>query len=60
MGAGCSRNSHISDWNTLSEALGYELLYSIVDTKESEYHNLICRKQQFPFSYARFDDEAYQ
>ena len=24
------------------------------------YHNLICRKQQFPFSYARFDDEAYQ
>lgn len=35
MSAGCSRNSHISDWNTLSEALGYELLYSIVDTKES-------------------------
>ena len=33
MGAGCSRNSHISDWNTLSEALEYELLYSIVDTK---------------------------
>ena len=21
--------------------------------------NLICRKQQFPFFYARFDDEAY-
>ena len=41
IGAGCSRSSHISDWNTLSEALGYELLYSIVDTKESEYKNKI-------------------
>ena len=41
IGAGCSKKSNISDWNTLSEALGYELLYNIIDTKESAYKNKI-------------------
>ena len=41
IGAGCSKKSNISDWNTLSEALGYELLYNIIDTKESVYKNKI-------------------
>lgn len=39
LGAGCSRASNISDWKTLSKALGFEMLYSIVDTKESMYKN---------------------
>ena len=39
LGAGCSRKSNISDWDTLSKALGYELLYNIIDTKESLYKN---------------------
>ncbi|MDY4787816.1 MAG: SIR2 family protein [Bacilli bacterium] len=41
LGAGCSRKSKISDWNTLSESLGYELLYDIVDTKESAFKNKV-------------------
>lgn len=40
LGAGCSVNSNISDWNSLSEALGYELLYNLVDDKDSAYKNM--------------------
>lgn len=58
MGAGCSRNSHISDWNTLSEALGYELLYSIVDTKESEYKNKIIADKLNTSIFSCFDKNS--
>ena len=58
MGAGCSRNSHISDWNTLSEALGYELLYSIVDTKESEYKNKIIADKLNASIFSCFDKNS--
>ncbi len=37
LGAGCSRDSNISDWETLSKALGYELLYKIIEDEESAY-----------------------
>ena len=39
LGAGCSINSNISNWNALCEALGYELLYNLFDKKESIYKN---------------------
>ncbi len=58
MGAGCSKNSHISDWNTLSEALGYELLYSIVDTKESEYKNKIIADKLNASIFSCFDKNS--
>ncbi len=42
IGAGCSRGSHISDWKTLSKALGYELLYKIVaNAAESMYRSKV-------------------
>ena len=37
LGAGCSKNSHISDWNVLSDALGYELLHKIIGIQSPEY-----------------------
>ena len=40
LGAGCSKDSNISDWNTLSKALGFELLYNIVYDKESIYKTM--------------------
>ena len=41
LGAGCSVDANISNWTTLSKALGYELLYSILDSEESAYFNMI-------------------
>lgn len=45
LGAGCSIKSNISDWSRLSEALGFELLYNIVDSKDSTYKNMIITNQ---------------
>lgn len=58
IGAGCSRNSHISDWNTLSEALGYELIYSIIDTKESKYKNKIIADELNSSIFKCFDKNS--
>lgn len=58
MGAGCSKNSHISDWNTLSEALGYELLYSIMDTKESKYKTKIITDTLNTSIFSCFDKNS--
>ena len=41
LGAGCSINSNISDWNQLSSALGYDLLYNVVYSKDSPYKNMM-------------------
>ena len=45
LGAGCSIDSNISDWNRLSEILGFELLYSIVNTKDSVYKNMFITNE---------------
>lgn len=45
LGAGCSINSNISDWNRLSEALGFELLYNVVDIKDSAYKNMMITNE---------------
>ena len=37
MGAGCSIDSKISNWDTLSVALGYEMLYEVVNSVDSSY-----------------------
>lgn len=58
MGAGCSKNSHISNWNTLSEALGYELLYSIMDTKESKYKTKIITDTLNTSIFSCFDNNS--
>ncbi len=58
IGAGCSKASHISDWNTLSEALGYELLYSIIDTKESQYKNKIIADKLNKSIFSCFDKNS--
>lgn len=41
LGAGCSIASNISDWNTLSKALGYELLYSLADKNDVAFKNML-------------------
>lgn len=45
LGAGCSINSNISDWNRLSEALGFELLYNIIDKNDSVFKNMIITNE---------------
>ena len=40
LGAGCSCDSNISNWDKLSEALGYEMLHSFVGNSGSEYKNM--------------------
>lgn len=45
LGAGCSINSNISDWNSLSEALGFELLYNVVNIKDSAYKNMFITNE---------------
>ena len=58
IGAGCSKASHISDWNTLSEALGYELLYDIIDTKESKYRNKVIAEKLNDSIFSCFDKNS--
>lgn len=58
IGAGCSRNSNISDWNTLSEALGYELIYNIINTKESAYKNKIIADELNNKIFSCFDKNS--
>lgn len=58
IGAGCSRDSHISDWKTLSKALGYELLYTIVNTKESNYKNKLITDALTDSLFERFDNSS--
>lgn len=41
LGAGCSIASNISDWDMLSKALGYELLYSLVDKNDAAFKNML-------------------
>ncbi len=45
LGAGCSINSNICDWNKLSEALGFEFLYSIMDSQNPAFKNLHVTNQ---------------
>ncbi|MBQ6468257.1 MAG: SIR2 family protein [Clostridia bacterium] len=58
IGAGCSRDSHISDWKTLSKALGYELLYTIVNTKESNYKNKLITDALTDSLFECFDNSS--
>lgn len=58
IGAGCSKKSNISDWDTLSEALGYELLYNIIDTKESAYKNKKIADELNNNIFSRFDKNS--
>ena len=58
LGAGCSRGSHISDWNTLSEALGYEMMYKIINTKSSEYKNKIIADELNKRVFSCFDKNS--
>ena len=58
IGAGCSRDSHISDWKTLSKALGYELLYTIVNTKESNYKNKLITDALTESLFECFDNSS--
>lgn len=58
LGAGCSRASNISDWNTLSEALGYKMVYKIVGTKYSEYRNKIIADQLNDQIFSCFDKNS--
>ena len=58
LGAGCSRESHISDWNTLCEALGYEMMYKIIDTKSSEYKNKIIADELNKRVFSCFDKNS--
>lgn len=58
IGAGCSKNSNISDWKTLCEALGYELLYSIMDKKESVYKNKIISEELNNNIFSCFDKNS--
>lgn len=44
LGAGCSVDSNISDWNTLSEALSYELIYKSFVSTPSEFKKNILSK----------------
>lgn len=39
LGAGCSIDAHISNWNTLSRALGYALLYNAGDPAEKDSYD---------------------
>ncbi len=45
LGAGCSIASNISDWEKLSKALGYELLYSLVDKNDSAFKNMLLTNE---------------
>ncbi len=58
IGAGCSKQSNISEWNTLSEALGYELLYNVVDTKDSVYKNKIITEALNNSIFSCFDKNS--
>lgn len=55
LGAGCSVDANISNWTTLSKALGYELLYSILDSDESAYFNMMIAKTISESIFTSFD-----
>ena len=55
LGAGCSIDANISNWATLSKALGYELLYSILDNDESAYFNMMIAKTISESIFSSFD-----
>lgn len=45
LGAGCSINSNISDWNQLSKTVCYELLYTLVTQDDSSYKKSMMTNQ---------------
>lgn len=53
LGAGCSKNSHISDWNELSKSLGFDLLFTLVDDNDSTYKNMVVTNN---FNEQLFED----
>lgn len=55
LGAGCSMDANISNWTILSKALGYELLYSILDNDESAYLNMMIAKTISESIFTSFD-----
>ena len=55
LGAGCSMDANISNWETLSKALGYELLYSILDKDEAAYFNMMITNKMTDSIFSSFD-----
>lgn len=55
LGAGCSIDANISNWETLSKALGYELLYSLLERDESAYFNMTIAKMISDRIFSSFD-----
>lgn len=55
LGAGCSIDANISDWNMLSEALGFDLLYNIVDDRNSIYKNMYITNELNKKIFASFE-----
>lgn len=55
LGAGCSIDANISNWETLSRALGYELLYGILDKDESAYFNMVIANKMTDSIFSSFD-----
>lgn len=55
LGAGCSVKANISNWETLSKALGYELLYGVLDKDESAYFNMVIANKMTESIFSSFD-----
>ena len=55
LGAGCSLDANISNWETLSKALGYELLYNIMDKEEAAYFNMMITNKMTDSIFSSFD-----
>lgn len=55
LGAGCSMDANISNWETLSKALGFELLYNIMDKDEAAYFNMMITNKMTESIFSSFD-----
>lgn len=58
LGAGCSINSNISDWNTLSFALGYDLLHNVVYSKDSPYKTMMITSELNEQIFSNFEKNS--
>ena len=55
LGAGCSFDSNISGWEVLSKALGYEMIYNILDSGEAAYLNMNIANTMSEGIFSDFD-----
>ena len=58
LGAGCSIDSNISDWKKLSEALGFDLLYTIIDDNTSSYNNFKISQKLNDEMFEKYDKNS--